>query len=62
VLFDPARVATRKTEMVYDLPGGQRRLLQGAEGIVQVWVNGTSVVEDGRAVARRPGRVLRGGA
>jgi N-acyl-D-aspartate/D-glutamate deacylase len=62
VLFDPARVATRKTEMVHDLPGRQRRLLQGAEGIVQVWVNGTAVVEDGRAVDRRPGRVLRGGA
>ena len=61
VLFDPARVATRKTEMVHDLPGGQRRLLQGAEGIVQVWVNGTAVVEDGKAVDRRPGRVLRGG-
>jgi N-acyl-D-aspartate/D-glutamate deacylase len=62
VLFDPARVATRRTEMVHDLPGGQRRLLQGAAGIVQVWVNGTSVVEDGRAVDNRPGRVLRGGA
>ncbi|TMA34482.1 MAG: hypothetical protein E6J83_18185, partial [Deltaproteobacteria bacterium] len=31
VLFDPARVATRPTEMVYDLPRGQRRLLQRAD-------------------------------
>jgi N-acyl-D-aspartate/D-glutamate deacylase len=62
VVFDPARVATRPTEMVHDLPRGQRRLLQGAEGIVAVLVNGTPLVEDGRPTDRRPGRVLRGGA
>src|SRR2546426_49407 len=39
VLFDPARVAMRPTEMVYDLPRRQRRLLQRAEGIVDVLVN-----------------------
>jgi N-acyl-D-aspartate/D-glutamate deacylase len=62
VLFDPARVAMRPTEMVYDLPRGQRRLLQRAEGIVDVFVNGTMVVEGGAPTDRRPGRVLRGGA
>ena len=62
VLFDPARVAMRPTEMVYDLPRGQRRLLQRAEGIVEVLVNGTPVVADGAPTDRRPGRVLRGGA
>jgi len=62
VLFDPARVAMRPTEMVYDLPRGQRRLLQRAEGIVDVFVNGTPVVADGAPTERRPGRVLRGGA
>jgi len=61
VLFDPARVAMRPTEMVYDLPRGQRRLLQRAEGIVDVLVNGTPVVADGAPSGRRPGRVLRGG-
>jgi N-acyl-D-amino-acid deacylase len=61
VLFDPARVATRATEMVYDLPRGQRRLLQRADGIVYVFVNGAPVVERGVPVDRRPGRVLRGG-
>ena len=61
VLFDPARVAMRPTEMVYDLPRGQRRLLQRAEGIVHVLVNGTPVVADGVPTGRRPGRVLRGG-
>ncbi len=61
VLFDPARVAMRPTEMVYDLPRGQRRLLQRAEGIVDVLVNGTPVVADGAPTRRHPGRVLRGG-
>jgi N-acyl-D-aspartate/D-glutamate deacylase len=62
VLFDPARVATRPTEVVRDLPGGERRLLQRAEGIEHVFVNGTAVVERGRPTEHRPGRVLRGGA
>jgi N-acyl-D-amino-acid deacylase len=62
VLFDPRRVATRPTELVRDLPRGEARLLQGAEGIHWVLVNGTAVVESGRPVDRRPGRVLRGGA
>ena len=62
VLFDPARVAMRPTEMVWDLPRGQRRLLQRADGIVSVLVNGAPVVEDGVPTDRRPGRVLRGGA
>jgi N-acyl-D-amino-acid deacylase len=61
VLLDPARVAMRQTEMVYDLPQGQRRLLQRADGIVHVFVNGKPVVQDGSPVDNRPGRVLRGG-
>ncbi|MCW5891607.1 MAG: amidohydrolase family protein [bacterium] len=61
VLFDPARVGTRKTEMVHDLPQRQRRLLQGADGVEWVFVNGMPVVERGVPNGRRPGRVLRGG-
>ena len=62
VLFDPTRVATRPTEMVHDLPRGQRRLLQGADGVEWVVVNGVPVVERGVPTERRPGRVLRGGS
>jgi hypothetical protein len=47
--------------MVYDLPQRQRRLLQGAEGVEHVYVNGIAVVEHGVPAGRRPGRVLRGG-
>ena len=62
VVFDPGRVGMRPTEMVHDLPGGERRLLQRADGVVAVLVNGVPVVEDGVPTGRRPGRVLRGGS
>jgi hypothetical protein len=45
--------------MVYDLPGGQGRLVQGADGIEWVIVNGGAVVERGVPTGRRPGHVLR---
>jgi len=61
VCFDPERVGTHATTMVYDLPQRQRRLLQGAEGVEHVFVNGVAVVERGVPAAPRPGRVLRGG-
>ena len=61
VLFDPARVGTRPTTMVHDLPQRQRRLLQGAEGVEHVLVNGVAAVEHGVPTAHRGGRVLRGG-
>jgi N-acyl-D-aspartate/D-glutamate deacylase len=61
VVFDPTRVGTRPTELVSDLPEGQRRLLQRADGIDWVFVNGTAVVEDGTPAASLPGRLLRGG-
>jgi N-acyl-D-amino-acid deacylase len=61
VCFDPHRIGTRPTTMVYDLPQRQRRLLQGADGVEHVYVNGTAVVERGVPAGRRPGRVLRGG-
>lgn len=62
VLFDSATVRQRPTEVVHDLPGGQKRLLQRADGIPFVLVNGLPVVEDGEPTGRRAGRVLRGGA
>ncbi len=62
VLFDPTRVGARPAEMVHDLPGGQRRLIQRAEGVAYVFVNGTAVVDRGVPTGRGAGRVLRGGA
>jgi N-acyl-D-aspartate/D-glutamate deacylase len=61
VLFDPARVGSTPTRLVDDLPEGQRRLLQGAQGVEYVFVNGAAVVERGVPTDRLPGRLLRGG-
>jgi len=62
VLFDPKTIRMRPTEVVADLPGGQRRLLQRAEGIPLVLVNGKRVVEGGQPTGTLAGHVLRGGA
>jgi N-acyl-D-aspartate/D-glutamate deacylase len=62
VVFDPARVAPRVPEVVRDLPGGARRLVQRADGIHATVVNGRVVVERGEPTGELPGRVLRGGA
>lgn len=53
VLFDPARIADRGT---FDDPH------LAPAGIDAVFVNGVQVVDDGRHVGARPGRVLRRGA
>ncbi len=50
VLFDPATVADRATT---DEPHAV------ATGIERVWVNGTTVFENGKTTGARPGRVLR---
>jgi len=62
VVFDPARVAPRVPEVVRDLPGGARRLLQRADGFRASVVNGRVLLRDGEATGAMPGRVLRPGA
>jgi N-acyl-D-aspartate/D-glutamate deacylase len=51
VVFDPATVIDRAT---YEDPH------QLSEGILQVFVNGVRVVEDGEHTGKKPGRALRG--
>jgi len=60
VLFDPARIAARETELVYDLPGGGPRLVTEADGIEAVIVNGAVTVERGELTGASAGQVLRG--
>ncbi len=52
VLLDPSKVREKAT---YEAP---RQLSEGTE---RVWVNGTSVLEEGRVADRKPGKVLRRG-
>jgi N-acyl-D-amino-acid deacylase len=60
LLFDPQTVAISRPRRVFDLPGGDTRLVRDAFGVAGVWVNGARVVEDNVAVhnGKRPGKLL----
>ena len=59
-IFDLATVTPDLPELVYDLPGGARRLRQTASGFKATVVNGTVLVEDGQPTGATPGQLLRG--
>lgn len=58
-IFDPQTVAAGDKELLYDLPGKERRFVQQARGMHWVIVNGTVVYADGRHSGILPGEVLR---
>jgi N-acyl-D-aspartate/D-glutamate deacylase len=58
VIFDPTKLRALPTEMVRDLPGGAERLIQRAEGIAAVLVNGQVLIEGGRHSGAAPGELL----
>jgi len=60
VLFDEHRVRPAMPTVEADLPGGARRLVQKAEGITAVIVNGQVTLENGEATGNAPGQLLRG--
>jgi N-acyl-D-aspartate/D-glutamate deacylase len=62
VLFNPDTVRECEPEMVNDLPGGEKRLIQKAIGVKMTVVNGKVLVEDGEHTGVYPGRVLGNGA
>jgi N-acyl-D-aspartate/D-glutamate deacylase len=57
-LFDPATVRECEPEMVSDLPGGERRLVQRAIGVKMTVVNGEVLTEDGAHTGALPGKIL----
>lgn len=59
VVFDPATVAPCEPELVHDFPGGAPRLVQQAEGIHAVFVNGRPLLERGELTGERGGELLR---
>jgi N-acyl-D-aspartate/D-glutamate deacylase len=61
VLLDPDRIARTGIRSVDDQPGGGRRLISEATGIVASVVNGVVATRDGRSTGARPGRLLRAG-
>ncbi|HYA35615.1 MAG TPA: amidohydrolase family protein [Candidatus Binataceae bacterium] len=64
-IFDPDKVGASKLRRVYDMPGGQDRLVSDASGIDAVIVNGKVIRREGSDTVAPdgplPGRVLRHG-
>jgi len=60
VLFDADRIRPRLPTVETDLPGGARRLVQKAEGIRAMIVNGAVTLEDGAPTGAYAGEVIRG--
>jgi N-acyl-D-aspartate/D-glutamate deacylase len=59
-VIDADNVASEVPEMVYDLPGGGRRLVQRARGYVATIKRGVVVRDHDVATGERPGRLVRG--
>ena len=60
VVLDADRVGSpERASLVRDLPANGARMVSKAEGILQVFVNGTQLYRDGRHTGDFPGKVLR---
>jgi N-acyl-D-aspartate/D-glutamate deacylase len=59
-LIDFDRLRLRRPEVVHDLPGGARRLIQRADGYVATINAGEVIMAEGEDTGARPGRLLRG--
>ena len=58
-VFDPERVGPAMPSVTHDLPGGAKRLKQGATGILATVVSGEIVHRDGEHTGALPGSLLR---
>jgi N-acyl-D-aspartate/D-glutamate deacylase len=58
-VIDPATVAPKLPEVRTDLPGGAKRLAQGATGVRATIVGGEVVFVDGAHTGALPGALLR---
>jgi len=61
-LIDFDALALESPRMVYDLPGGGKRLVQRANGYLATICAGKVTFENGEATGEMPGRLIRGGA
>jgi N-acyl-D-aspartate/D-glutamate deacylase len=59
-VIDFAGLTLHRPQMVFDLPGGARRLIQRASGYEKKIVSGRVVMEHGEPTGAMPGRLLRG--
>lgn len=58
-VIDPERVAPTMPEVVSDLPGGAKRLVQTSTGIRSTIVAGEEILADGKPTGALPGTLLR---
>jgi N-acyl-D-amino-acid deacylase len=58
-VFDPARITPDLPTVVDDLPGGARRLKQGASGFLATMVAGQTILRSGQHTGALPGQLLR---
>jgi N-acyl-D-aspartate/D-glutamate deacylase len=61
VVYDPGALSVGPNEVVEDLPGGEWRRIQRAEGYVAVVVNGRRTIADDAPTDTHSGRLLRHG-
>ncbi len=59
-LIDLERLQLHAPEVVHDLPGGGRRLIQRATGYAATLVSGIVVQQEGKPSGNLPGRLIRG--
>lgn len=62
VVYDLDKLAVRPIEITRDLPGGEWRRVQKADGYRSIIVNGQPTFEDGECTNATPGKLLRHGA
>jgi N-acyl-D-amino-acid deacylase len=60
VIFDADKVRPQMPTVQFDLPGGARRFVQKADGIVATIVNGNVTLENGISTGRYGGQLMRG--
>ena len=58
VVYDLEKLSLTPQEIVHDLPGGDWRRVQRAEGYRWIIVNGEPTLEDGKPTGALPGKVL----
>lgn len=58
-LIDHQKLALHAPEMVYDLPGSGKRLIQKAQGYVATISHGAITFQDGESTGTMPGKLLR---
>jgi len=59
-VFDPARIGPEMPTLQFDLPGGEKRIVQKAGGILATLVAGQTTQRDGEPTGARSGRLIRG--